>query len=92
MEQTLNKVILVTIMGVILIAILLGLRSTALKSAYDASAAFTINDSGGTVHSIAASGISGDTVATIYSLAAGLVGLAVVVVDILLIVKMIKVK
>lgn len=92
MEEILHKILYITIFGVVIVAILLGLRGTALGSAYDASKAFTINDSAGVVHNVAASGISGDTVATIYALLAGLVTLAVVTADIFLVLQLMKTK
>lgn len=90
MEKQLTAIIYVSIVGIVVVAVLLGLRSAVLKNAYDASASFTVTDSNGTVHTIAASGLSGDTSATLYGLATGLVIIAVVLTDILLIVGMVK--
>ena len=80
MEKGLDvKFIILTIIGaLVLSAILLGFRGMALKNAYDAGTAFTINDSAGVVHSVAASPINGDVTALIYNILTGLVWLIAV--------------
>lgn len=79
MEGALRKVLFIFLGAVILSAVLLGLRSTALTSAYDANNATTVTDSSGTVHTVAASGISADTVATLYMLGLGLVWIIAII-------------
>jgi hypothetical protein len=90
MEDVLKKVVYVFIAAVVISALLLGLRQSALTSAYDSASGFTINDSSGVVHTVEASGISGDTVATLYALGAGLVWLIAIIAIVLLIISGLK--
>lgn len=74
------KVALMIVIGAfILSAVFVGLRSAALKSAYDATNEVNVTDSTGTVHKVSASPISGDIIALVYAIAAGLVWLVAIV-------------
>jgi hypothetical protein len=78
------KFAIVTILGaLVLSAIFMGLRATALKNAYDVSSEFNVTDSAGTVHTVEASPISGDLVALLYSIGAGLVWLIAILLIVL---------
>jgi hypothetical protein len=90
MEDVMKKIIWVTIGGIVISSVLLGLRTTALKQAYDNAAAFTVTDSNNVTHTVAASGLSGDVTATLYTIGAGLIMLAVVIADIVLVLKLMK--
>ena len=82
-----STVVYTIIAALIVSSLLFGLRATALKNSYDSTAAFTVNDTAGVVHTVAASGISGDTVALLYGLAAGLVWLIAIVIIVMTFVK-----
>lgn len=85
------KKILYTFIGALIVSsILLGLRTSALANAYDSTNAFNVTDSAGTVHTVEASGISGDTVALLYALGAGLVWLVAVIYIIFAVVNQLK--
>lgn len=73
-----KNIIIVVILAVVVTAVLQGLKTTALTSAYDASANATITDTAGTEHFVEASPISGDLTALMYSIAQGLVWLVAI--------------
>lgn len=79
------KIVMGIVLGAfILTIILVALRGTALKNAYDATNGFNVTDSAGSVHTVAPSGFSGDTIALLYSLATGAVWLIAIVAVVLL--------
>lgn len=72
MGGVVKNIILVIIGVVVVLAILEGLKQTALKSAYDAATDFVVNDSAGVEHSVSGSPLGGDTAATFYTLGQGI--------------------
>lgn len=78
MGNIMKNVILVVILAVVLTAVLQGLKTTALKSAYDSAGNTTITDSNGDSHFVEASPINGDLTALIYTIAQGLVWLVAI--------------
>ena len=78
-EHQMTTAVVVIIGALILTALLQGFRTTAIKSALDASEPFTVTSTGGAVYNFTSSGISGQTTGLIYNLLTGLVWLIAVV-------------
>ena len=79
MDKNLMTIIYIVIGALVVTALLQGLKSTALASAYDSANATTITDSSGVEHVVAASPIGGATTALLYTIAQGLVWLFAIV-------------
>ena len=73
-----KQIIIVIILAVVVTAVLQGLKTTALTSAYDSAGNSTITDSDGVAHFVEASPVSGDLTALMYSIAQGLVWLVAI--------------
>ena len=74
-SNTLIEIVGIIILAVVVTALLQGLKTTALTSAYDSTSYANITDSNGVVHNVDPSPISGDLTALMYGIAQGLVWL-----------------
>ena len=87
MSKTFQVLLIGFIASLILSALFVGLRSSALTSAYDNAQAFEVNDTAGVSHVVPASPISADTTALFWALMAGLVWLIYVIGAVFILIK-----